>query len=369
MRSVELFSGCGGLALGLARAGFHHDLLVEWKAEPIETLLLNKDRGVEHVRDWNVLREDVSRIDWTRYRGVELVAGGPPCQPFSIGGKHRGHADDRDMWPETIRSVREIGPSAFLFENVRGLGRPAFSSYLEWIVESLKRPKIERRRGETHGRHVERLCRERRDYDVIAIRLDAANYGAPQRRHRIIIAGIDRERGIELAAPRQTHSLARLAWDQDVTGSYWKRHRIRKSVKPALSLSVIPPGLPWMTVRDALRGLGTPSDRGNHAFQDGARAYVGHTGSHLDAPAKALKAGDHGVPGGENMMVRDDGSVRYFTVREAARLQGLPDDFRFNSVWSESMRQLGNAVPAQLSEALGRWLLRMLGEEHAETAA
>ena len=72
--------------------------------------------------------------------------------------------------------------------------------------------------------------------------------------------------------------------------------------------------------------------------------------------AKALKAGDHGVPGGENMMVRDDGSVRYFTIREAARLQGLPDDWGFVSSWSESMRQLGNAVPTQLANAMGQWM-------------
>jgi DNA (cytosine-5)-methyltransferase 1 len=78
-------------------------------------------------------------------------------------------------------------------------------------------------------------------------------------------------------------------------------------------------------------------------------------------PSKALKAGDHGVPGGENMVVRDDGSVRYFTIREAARLVGLPDEFEFPRSWSETMRQLGNAVPAQLGEAAGRWLVQAVG--------
>jgi DNA (cytosine-5)-methyltransferase 1 len=97
-------------------------------------------------------------------------------------------------------------------------------------------------------------------------------------------------------------------------------------------------------------------------LQSGARTYPGHTGSPLDQPAKALKAGDHGVPGGENMMVCDDGSVRYFTTREAARLQGLPDTYLFPRSWTESMRQLGNAVPAQLSEAIGRWMAAILEE-------
>jgi DNA (cytosine-5)-methyltransferase 1 len=119
--------------------------------------------------------------------------------------------------------------------------------------------------------------------------------------------------------------------------------------------------LPWITIRDALDGLGEPNGRHNHVLQIGARVYPGHTGSPLDLPAKALKAGDHGVPGGENMMVRDDGSVRYFTTREAARLVGLPDDYEFPRSWTESMRQLGNAVPAPLGAAAGRWLARQAG--------
>jgi DNA (cytosine-5)-methyltransferase 1 len=118
----------------------------------------------------------------------------------------------------------------------------------------------------------------------------------------------------------------------------------------------------WRTVRDAIAGLGEPNGLNNHVRQDGARVYPGHTGSPLDEPAKALKAGDHGVPGGENMMVRDDKSVRYFTIREAARLQGLPDDWSFPSSWSESMRQLGNAVPVELARALGEWMAGMLND-------
>jgi len=87
----------------------------------------------------------------------------------------------------------------------------------------------------------------------------------------------------------------------------------------------------------------------NHDFQNGAKAYPGHTGSTLDMPAKTLKAGDHGVPGGENMMVLDNGDLRYFTVRESARLQTFPDGFMFHGSWTESMRQLGNAVPVTLA--------------------
>ncbi|MGA3304360.1 MAG: DNA cytosine methyltransferase, partial [Methylovirgula sp.] len=97
-----------------------------------------------------------------------------------------------------------------------------------------------------------------------------------------------------------------------------------------------------------------------HRFQDGARSYPGHTGSPLDEPAKALKAGVHGVPGGENMLRKPDGSVRYFTVRESARLQTFPDGYEFMGSWSETMRQLGNAVPVELARLVGEDVARYL---------
>jgi DNA (cytosine-5)-methyltransferase 1 len=116
---------------------------------------------------------------------------------------------------------------------------------------------------------------------------------------------------------------------------------------------------PWLTVRDAIGDLPDPEKKtrtyiANHKFNPGARSYPGHTGSPLDEPAKTLKAGDHGVPGGENMLARVDGSVRYFTVREAARLQTFPEDYTFRGAWTEAMRQLGNAVPVRLAETVAR---------------
>jgi len=365
LKSVELFSGCGGLALGLARAGFKHEFLVEWDEEAVQTLQNNRRIGLEHIRDWTVALKDAQQVDWTSFHGkIDLVAGGPPCQPFSIGGRHRGHEDDRDMWPEAIRAVNEVWPSAFLFENVRGLARPAFGEYFAWIQAALRRPHINRRKGETHEEHYFRLEQSRSVYDVVTMKVNAADFGAPQKRHRVIIAGLRRDLGVQFSLPQPRRSRERLVWEQSVTGEYWSRHRIRRpqspSTVPSSILPTEPHGAAWVTVRDALKGLGEPNGRRNHVRQEGARRYIGHTGSPLDEPAKALKAGDHGVPGGENMMVSDDGSVRYFTVREAARLQGLPDDYVFDCTWSDAMRQLGNAVPTQMSEELGLWLKSLI---------
>ena len=384
MRSVELFSGCGGLALGLARAGFQHEIMIEWNEDAVATVLHNRKRGIQHVRHWPLQQADVRVIDWKQFAGgLDLVAGGPPCQPFSIGGKHGGHDDGRDMWPEAIRAVRETMPRAFLFENVRGLTRAAFAHYLRWIEAHLRNPDAIRRSNENHVEHTCRLESSAKPslYKVSVTQVNAADFGAPQKRHRVIIVGVRRELGIELRAPVPTHSRERLLWDQWVTREYWRRHDMappsdeaipsidRATVDRLRSSFFAPTTKPWVTVRDALSGLGEPNGSANHVLQDGARSYAGHTGSPLDHPAKALKAGDHGVPGGENMMVRDDGSVRYFTTRESARLQGLPDTYQFPRSWTESMRQLGNAVPSQLSEAMGRWIAATLDQPETRLKA
>jgi len=124
--------------------------------------------------------------------------------------------------------------------------------------------------------------------------------------------------------------------------------------------------LAWRTVRDAICDLPDPERFPGkvqaHRFQPGARTYPGHTGSPMDEPAKALKAGDHGVPGGENMLRRVDGAVRYFTVRESARIQTFPDSFLFEGTWSEIMRQLGNAVPVRLASVIAKSVCDRLRE-------
>ena len=366
--SIELFSGCGGLALGLSRAGFEHLVLIERNLDAAATVAHNIERDVRYVASWPYKQADVRDIDWTNYKPVDVIAGGPPCQPFGIGGKALGPDDERDMWPEAVRAVREAEPVAFAFENVFGMLRDRFEGYVAWVKACLERPNYPRRAIETHEAHLKRLTRTPKTYEVVVQSVNAAEFGAPQNRRRILFLGVRVDLGCSPPLLRRTHTRERLLWDQFVTGEYWKRHGIsqfgRKPLMKAdaslverLSRSQLPPtGLPWVTVRDALASLGEPNGVNGHIFQPGARPYLGHTGSPMDLPAKALKAGDHGVPGGENMLAADDKTYRYFTKRESARLMGLPDDYEFTRSWSESMRCMGNAVPVQLGEAVGSWL-------------
>lgn len=381
--SVELFTGCGGLAMGLSRAGFVARRMVEWDRHSVENVEHNRARGLAHVADWPIERADVRDIDWRPHVGLDLVAGGPPCQPFSIGGKHRGHEDRRDMWPEAVRAIRETRPRGFLFENVRGLARASFAGYLAWVMASLSHPDLIRGAGESREAHLARITAAGPgEYVVRMAQVNAADFGAAQKRHRVMLLGARRDLGVVPEPPKPSHSRERLLWDQWVSEEYWARHglaqpaggpeRVDEGIVARLSAAgVAPEGLPWRTVRDAIAGLGEPGREGvaNHAQQPGARAYPGHTGSPIDQPAKALKAGVHGVPGGENMIALPDGSVRYLTVREAARLQGLPDDFEFVGSWSENMRQLGNAVPVELAEAAARGIAAAIGGQGGKRAA
>jgi DNA (cytosine-5)-methyltransferase 1 len=387
MRSIELYTGAGGLALGMTRAGFNHLALVEMDADSCETIQENKRRRVEGIHRWPIFNCDVRNFDYSAIpEGIEMLAAGVPCQPFSIGGKHRGHTDERNMFPETIEIIRRLKPLAVVIENVRGLLRPSFSKYFSYIEKMLTYPELGRKKDEEWIDHLARLeryhtkgKREGLYYRVVYQPLNAADFGVPQRRERLFMVAIRADLGVEWNFPLPTHSQESLLWDQHSSGDYWERHRVpskqRTESNPALrsrlqtikSLLIPPPLKPWKTVRDAISDLPKPSmnrttsEPGlNHFFIPGARSYAGHTGSPLDSPAKTLKAGVHGVPGGENTLANPDGSVRYFTIRESARLQTFPDSFVFPNSWTESMRQIGNAVPVLLAEIVGRSVARTI---------
>ena len=379
MKSLELFSGAGGLAKGLELAGFEHSAFVEFNEDACSSLRLNFDPH-------KVFEGNIRDFDFRQLSHIDVVAGGPPCQPFSLGGKHGANNDCRDMFPYAIKAIETLTPKAFIFENVKGLLRTSFSDYFHYIILRLTFPDAHPSLKATWQKHFQSLKGINYDhYDGIKYRVqhalvNAANYGVPQCRERVVIVGIRSDMDAIWEFPTPTHSEERLFWDKFVTGSYWDNHKVPKSQR-----EICPSGLrarasklhntfgffepelkPWRTVRDALKGVPDPRAKHgipDHIFRDSARTYPGHTGSDYDSPAKTLKAGGHGVPGGENMIRFHGGSVRYFTVFEGKRLQTFPDDYRITGAWTEAMRQIGNAVPVMLGERIGEALFRKLTAE------
>lgn len=373
MNSIELFAGGGGLALGLHEAGFSPVAIVERDSDSCRTLRENW-RGAMGA-NFELFDNDIRGVDLRSWQDkAALISGGPPCQPFSIGGKHGGYHDERDMFPHAVHAVRTVRPKAFIFENVRGLLRKSFAKYFGYVLLQLQYPEITRKSNEAWTDHLAVLEKHHTGggdkglrYRVVFQRINAADFGIPQNRERVVIVGFRWDIQEPWSFPSTTHSQEALESAQWLTGTYWDEHHIARAQRPAPSLrfgSRLGRGVPlplaarWRTVRDALLGLPDPrsleaSRVSNHRFQPGARKYPGHTGSELDWPAKTLKAGDHGVPGGENMLAFPNGSVRYFSIRESARLQTFPDWYTFPNSWTESMRQIGNAVPVSLAKIIG----------------
>jgi DNA (cytosine-5)-methyltransferase 1 len=386
MKSLELFTGAGGLALGTHMAGFEHVALVEWNKNACDTLRRNSREGtLPGVDRWKVLQTDIHTLEFNQFGTVDLVAGGVPCQPFSLGGKHKGMNDERDMFPDFVRAVRDLKPQAFIIENVKGLLRTTFRNYFSYTLLQLSYPDLRRKKGEGWDAHLRRLedvhTRGRYSdlrYNIIFRLLNAANYGVPQTRERVFIIGFRSDMGHEWHFPEPTHSYDALMREQWITGEYWDRHGVRRpKVVPEHVRSFLDNTeelfdvrKPWRTIRDATHDLPAPHadtepvDIFNHRLNPGARAYPGHTGSDFDLPSKTLKAGVHGVPGGENMIAFANGTLRYLTVREAARVQTFPDWWRFEGRWSEAMRQLGNAVPIDLAAVIAKNVAKKLKEKH-----
>jgi DNA (cytosine-5)-methyltransferase 1 len=399
-RSIELFAGGGGLALGLHQAGFRHLAVNEMDARSLETLRTNA-AAMRAGPSWPLLPGDVRKQPWGEFEGqADLCAGGVPCQPFSVGGVHRGEMDHRNLWPAFIEVIRDIRPRAVLGENVRGLTRPAFLPYLNYVCDWLALPHVSRRPGEEWPEHHRRLVRALKGipdderYLVDRRVLCAADFGVPQLRHRLFIVAFRADQvdvwnesapyGERWSWPAPTHSQNALLATQ-LDGSYWMRHAIERrpvavprsrdaSVRQASLLVEEGTILPWRTLRDALSG--ELDDGGFGALPEpivgqdavglslhigipGARLYKGHSGNRLDWPAKTIKAGVHGVPGGEHVVLLDNGGHRYLTIRECARVQTFPDRWRFEGPRSEASRQIGNAVPVRLA--------RIMGERVSET--
>lgn len=329
MKIIELFSGCGGLAKGMANAGFEECALVEFNKDACASLRLNFDPAIVH-------EGDIRAFDYSPYKGIDAIAGGPPCQPFSLGGKAKAQDDARDMFPEAARAIAELRPRGFLFENVKGLLRSSFSQYFTYIVLRLTFPAEKKAEGETWQEHRERLSKidfakyRRVKYRVEYRLVNAADYGVPQVRERVIIVGI------------RSDLKKRWEWPEPT--------RTKEN---------------WKTIQEALKGIPEPTDPPSkkwpdHILRPGARPYPGHTGSDIRKPSKTIKAGAHGVPGGENTLLFPDGRLRYMSVFEAKLIQTFPPDFKVTGVWGEALRQIGNAVPVELATIMGRRLFETL---------
>lgn len=355
---------------------------MEFNKHACETLRINADSLKVGTR-WPVIESDARIVKYRKLAGsVELLVGGAPCQPFSLGGKHLGDEDGRNMFPEVFRAIRALRPKAIMLENVRGLTRESFRPYFEYILAQLSNPNEPPKEDEDWQEHFARLQSQGSlrnasladEYDVHWRLVNSADYGVPQKRERVIIVAFRRDLGVGWVYPAATHSEDRLIYDQFVTGEYWERHGISpKLPDPRLMrrihrLALAPPvTLPWKTLRSAISQLpqpidGAPSgDLTFHVGIPGARLYKGHTGNDLDRPAKTIKAGDHGNPGGEHVLLKDDGSIRYMTVRECARVQEFPDEYQFSGSRTEAMRQIGNAVPVSLAKIFACSIRKALG--------
>ena len=375
LNSLELFSGAGGLAKGIEIAGVSHSAFVEWNSDACKTLRHNYHPNIVH-------ETDIRNFNFNQFSNIDLIAGGPPCQPFSMGGKAKGNNDERDMFPYAISAIRELTPKSFIFENVKGLLRKSFADYFNYIILQLTYPEIiiKDNNWKMHLAELEKIHTKGNysglQYNVIYRLVNTANYGIPQKRERVIIVGIRKDLELAWNFPEETHSVDSLRWDKYVTGEYWERHKIVTNKADLLLMNIeknkliekhglFPPiAKPWVTVRDAIVGLPNPETNTGfhpeHYFRGGAKSYPGHTGSEIDQPSKALKAGGHGVPGGENMIRFRNGSVRYYTILEAKRIQTFPDDYSILGSWSEAMRQLGNAVPVKLGQTIAESLIPKL---------
>jgi DNA (cytosine-5)-methyltransferase 1 len=322
-RAIDLFSGAGGLSLGMKMAGWDVRVAVEYDATAIETHRKNMP-DVLHLCD------DIRDIDFCGYKGqIDLVAGGPPCQPFSVSGKQLGMMDIRDMVPEFVRVVREVRPRAFLMENVKGLTSPRFLPYLEERIGELK----------SIG------------YDVHWKVLNAADYGVPQNRHRLFVVGVPI--GIKFEFPTPTHgsnsgkkgrTVAEALEGCPIDES--NRAKVVCCKNPVLRRS------PYAGM--LLNGKGRPLNLDGPAHTIPASA--GGNRTHiLDPNGVLLNYHAHLLAGGKPKPGEVDGCTR-LTVRQSARLQTFPDWFEFVGRKNQHYAQIGNAVPPEFAAVVAKAL-------------
>jgi len=335
--SIELFAGAGGLALGLEKAGFNTILLSEIDKNACQTLRHNRP-------NWNVVEGDVKNIDFAPYQGkVDFVSGGFPCQAFSYAGNQRGFLDARGtLFFEFARAIKEIQPKVFLGENVRGLlnhdgGRTLAT--IENVVSDLGYTLIE------------------------STILKAINYQVPQKRERLFLVGVrnDLLDKAKFSLPKSYKKIMTLSdalkagdlYDCDVPQSEGQLYPKKK--KDILDL--VPAGGCW---RDLPENLQKEYMKKSY-FLGGGKTGMARRLS-WNEPSLTLTCSP-----AQNQTERcHPDETRPLTVREYARIQTFPDEWKFSGSMTSQYKQIGNAVPINLSYAIGESLIDLLSSFERE---
>ncbi len=331
--SVELFAGAGGLALGMHKAGFRHVLLNEMDALACRTLRRNHP-------EWNILEVDIHHVDFSPLHGrVDFLSGGFPCQAFSYAGKKGGLNDTRGtLFFELARAVREIQPKVFMCENVKGLLSHDNGKTLQIIRNAI---------GEM-------------GYTLTEPRvLKAIMYQVPQKRERLIFVAVrnDIADGVTFHWPEPYKRVMTLRdaffggelYDNDVPASDGQTYPAKK----ARVLAMVPEGGDW-------RDLPVEEQKaymGGSFYLGGGKTGMARRLS-MDEPSLTLTC----APAQKQTERCHPTETRPLTIREYARIQTFPDEWRFEGNLTAQYKQIGNAVPVNLAWAIGRSLIRLLND-------
>ncbi|RZT94665.1 DNA (cytosine-5)-methyltransferase 1 [Advenella incenata] len=327
-KAIDLFAGAGGLSLGLKLAGWDVQIALEIDTDAVTTHRANMPE-VHHLCD------DIRDVDFAEFTGLGLVAGGPPCQPFSVSGKQLGIQDVRDMVPQFVRAVKESKPAAFLMENVHGLTTAKFRPYLETQIKALARL----------------------GYEVHWKVLNAADYGVPQNRRRLFIIGVPK--GVQFQFPEPTHgpnSPRQTPYASVRQAIHDAPYDAPNSAKVVYCKNPILRKSPYAGM--LLNGKGRPLnlDGPSHTIP----ATAGGNRTHIIDIKGVLKKYHTFLANGGSPRIGEVADCRRLTVRESARIQTFPDWFEFTGPRSRQYSQIGNAVPPLLAKVVGEALLSAL---------
>ena len=311
--SIEICAGAGGQALGLEQAGFGHLALVEIEPLACQTIKYNRP-------NWNVLEGDVRKFSAENYENVDLLAGGVPCPPFSIAGKQLGQDDERDMFPEALRLVRECSPKAVLLENVRGILNPKFANYRAQILAELT--------------SLGYKC----DWKL----LNSSDFGVSQLRPRAILVALKAEYfpffvwpEKQKAAPPTVGELlfeemSALGWEHV---EHWKKQA--NSIAPTLV--------------------------------GGSKKHGGADLGPTRARAAWANLGVNGIGLADSPPVNGFKAMPKLTLKMTALVQGFPKDWVFIGKKTPAYRQVGNAFPPPVAKAIGVSIINALQKHENET--